>query len=35
MASEVDISNLALGHLGDKANVSSISPPVSEPPSTT
>lgn len=27
MASEVDISNLALGHLGDKANVSSISPP--------
>lgn len=27
MASEVDIANLALGHLGDDANVSSISPP--------
>lgn len=27
MASEVDICNLALGHLGDKATVSSISPP--------
>jgi hypothetical protein len=27
MASEVDIVNVALGHLGDKANVSSISPP--------
>jgi len=27
MASEVDICNLALGHLGDNATVSSISPP--------
>lgn len=27
MASEVDICNLALGHLGDRATVSSISPP--------
>lgn len=27
MASEVDICNLALGHLGDSATVSSISPP--------
>lgn len=27
MASEVDICNLALGHLGDVANLSSISPP--------
>ena len=27
MASEVDISNLALGHLGDAANIQSISPP--------
>lgn len=27
MASEVDICNLALGHLGERANVSSISPP--------
>lgn len=27
MASEVDISNLALGHLGDVANLQSISPP--------
>lgn len=27
MASEVDVCNLALGHLGDKATVSSISPP--------
>lgn len=27
MASEIDICNLALGHLGDKATVSSISPP--------
>jgi hypothetical protein len=27
MASEVDICNLALGHLGDKATVSSIDPP--------
>lgn len=27
MASEVDICNIALGHLGESANVSSISPP--------
>lgn len=27
MASEVDISNLALGHIGSKANVQSINPP--------
>lgn len=27
MASDVDICNLALGHLGDEANVQSISPP--------
>lgn len=27
MASEVDISNLALGHIGDSATVSSINPP--------
>lgn len=27
MASEIDICNLALGHLGDAANVSSIDPP--------
>lgn len=27
MASEVDICNMALGHLGDRATVSSISPP--------
>lgn len=27
MASEVDVCNLALGHLGDKATVSSINPP--------
>lgn len=27
MASEVDVCNLALGHLGDRATVSSISPP--------
>lgn len=27
MASDIDICNLALGHLGDEANVSSINPP--------
>lgn len=31
MASEVDIANLALGHLGDAATVSSIDPPEGSP----
>lgn len=31
MASEVDICNLALGHLGDSASVSSINPPEGSP----
>lgn len=33
MASEVDICNLALGHIGDAATVSSISPPEGSPQS--